>query len=178
VDAVKLETGVEAAVVIGAVEGGLAAVVVGVDAVKLETGVEAAVVIGAVVELVVLPVVDVPEELDELPVVEADIKLKRSFTTLLRSFCRLDVAAVVVGVVAGKLETSVEPAVVIGAVIEMAVTPVVDVPEELDELPVVEADTKLKRSLRRLLTSFCRLEVAAVVTPPAVVEPLVPPALE
>ena len=94
-DAVKLEMGVEAAVVIGAVERELAAVVVGVDAVKLETGVEAAVVIGAVAELVVLTVVDVSEELDELPVVEADTKLKRSLTRLLTSFCRLEVAAVV-----------------------------------------------------------------------------------
>ena len=74
-----------------------------------------------------------------------------------------------------KLETGVEAAVVIGADAELVV---VDVPEEPDELPVVEADTKLKRSFTTLLTSFCRLDVAPVVVPPAVVEPLVSSALE
>jgi hypothetical protein len=86
--------------------------------------------------------------------------------------------AVVVGVDAVKLETGVEPAVVIGAVVELVVTPVVDVPEELDELPAVEADTKLKRSLTTLLTSFCRLDVAPVIVPAAVIESVVSLALE
>jgi len=71
----------------------VAAFVVGVDAVKLGAGVEATGVTGSGVELAVVVVAEDP---DELPAVEADTKPKRSFTTLLISFCRLDVVPLAV----------------------------------------------------------------------------------
>jgi hypothetical protein len=69
------------------------AAIVGVDAVKLGAGVEATDVMESGAELVVVVVAADP---DELPAVEADTKPKRSFTTLLTSFCRLDVVPLAV----------------------------------------------------------------------------------
>jgi hypothetical protein len=133
------------------------AVVVGEDVVPLEPGVER--------------VAGVPDEVDELAVVEACTKLNKSFTTLLTSFCRLEVAAVVVSEDVVELDMGVEAAIVIGASAELGV---VDVPEEPDELPALEADSKLKRSFTTLLTPFCTLDVV----PPPVAEPAVSSALE
>jgi len=59
-----------------------ATVAVGVDTVKLEAGVNPAVVIGLVTGLVAPPVVvDAPDEFNEPPADAADTKLNRSFTT-------------------------------------------------------------------------------------------------
>jgi hypothetical protein len=88
------------------------------------------------------------------------------------SFCKAAAVSVVAGAVAVELDTElvVEAAVVTEVSAEPVALPVVVVPEGVDKLPEVEFDTKLKRSLTMLLTSFCRLGVAAVAVPLEVVK--------
>jgi hypothetical protein len=91
---------------------------------------------------------------------------------LLMSFCKAAAVLFVAGAVAVELKTElvVDAAVATGVSAEPAVLPVVVVPEGDDELPEVEFDTKLKRSLTMLLMSFCKLGVVAVTVPLEVVK--------
>ena len=88
------------------------------------------------------------------------------------SFCKAAAVPFIAGAVAVELETElvVDAAVATGVSAGPVALPVVAVPEGDDELPEVEFDTKLKRSLTTLLTSFCRLGVAAVAVPLEVVK--------
>ena len=91
---------------------------------------------------------------------------------LLMSFCKAAAVPFVAGAVAVELETElvVDAAVATGVSAETVALPVVVVPEGDDRLPEVEFDTKLKRSLTMLLTSFCRLGVVADPVPLEVVK--------
>ncbi len=97
--------------------------------------------------------------------------MNKSFTTLLTSFWRLELAAVVVDEDAVELDAGVEATIVVGACAELWV---VDVPEELDELPAAEADSRLKMSFTTPLALLCKLDVVASPR----VEPAASPALE
>jgi hypothetical protein len=120
--------------------------VVGIPAVKLEIGVMAVVVAGSVAELIVF---GIPEEFDEPLVVKLEIRLNKSPTTLLTSFCSPDVPGVVVGATVVKPETGTTE--VSGVTRVGAELALMGGTKELDELPVARAAHELNMSTALLV---------------------------